>query len=573
MEQDRQATPLNLFPQLETKGMIGSVHTSAVRLRVTESTLSLDNTSDFEEFYLPQTKREVASCRRNMKICGGQAYLPILKSNTLIEQRTNVEKLGHLPLLLQRLLTSPRGSFDQNKSIIREELVSKFQTLEYLLADSSMEWINSGKNTVRFEFFVTSNLRNRACDITLPVPDPWDLLLVVDHTEFRTHWSHYSDVYMEPLRNFVQDLKKTATNQKSFQPEKMCPEIRTCLVFCCEKCVEAVNIMGFQGRIIQMVWKELSHGRYQHENFLIPATVLVKILDPGMRAYGLYRPPICQPTPAAAVDSSSEEELASGKYSYPPLFNCFLGPFSYICFSLPVVPLTAEPCSNQWEYYGVCPLVLPIVRYEPGRLVERELRSPPPFLQATAGRLYNLLHLPFAYFRHCSRMHVLTLAYSDLDRQPGFYGSFEGPNYAALADLPPCEVRRFQESIIDILWEAYDNEWWFIIKSRAYHRHRNTKWEGFPAVDTTLQNFPCTVNSYKEWSRPQAADPLLKTSTKFANGISEVKDLGTYWAQISLGPNYVGTLICLLTFIFDPPRFLLHDLLFSDSKLPWYFIT
>jgi hypothetical protein len=36
------------------------------------------------------------------------------------------------------------------------------------------------------------------------------------------------------------------------------PEIRTCLVFCSEKCVEAVNLRGFQGGLSRVIWKELS---------------------------------------------------------------------------------------------------------------------------------------------------------------------------------------------------------------------------------------------------------------------------------------------------------------------------
>jgi hypothetical protein len=308
IELERLASTLNLFPQLDSKGVIGSVHTSAVRLLVSESPILCEDTEDFPEFYLPKTSRRVVSSRRNMQICGGQGYLPVIKSNTLIEQRQHLEKLSHLPLLLQRVLTSTQGSFDQDKTKVKKEIIAKFHTLEVLLEGMSKEWKNSGKNTVRFEFFVTSTLRNARCDITMPVPDPWQLLAVVRHSLFKESWSDYTAVYMTPLRKFVSDLKDNVQRKEVLQVSKIGPEIRTCLLFCSEKCVQAANLRGFRGRIIEKIWLELRHTRYGQDYFVVPSTVLVKVDESRFHRYALHNPRIVQP-------STSEDEDADGDNS------------------------------------------------------------------------------------------------------------------------------------------------------------------------------------------------------------------------------------------------------------------
>lgn len=322
IELDRITCRLNLFPQMDSKGRVGSVHTSAVRLRATESAIEEENTEDYEVYFQPKTKRRLHSSRISMTICGGQAYNPTLKSNTLIEQRQHLEKLGHLPLLVQRILTSSQGSFDQDKSKLTLEVISKFDTLEALLQNMADEWKNSGKNIVRFEFFVTSNLHNHSCDIFLPVPDPRYLITVVDHQAFKRHWAGYNDVYKKPLAQFVGDLRKCVTGSSLLNPAEIIPEIRTCLVLCAEKCVEAANIIGFRGRIIQSIWNELSHIRYGKDFFVLPSTVLVSVDDTTMHRYALHRPVLAS---AGAIPShidqsaptGQEEEEVNGMYPGP----------------------------------------------------------------------------------------------------------------------------------------------------------------------------------------------------------------------------------------------------------------
>ena len=207
LEEERTRSTLTFFKQFDSK-VVGSVHSGPVHLRVTETAIPGAEVREADQFGLPQTRRRISSSRTNMEICGGQAYLPIFKANTLTEQRKNVETLGHLPLMTQRLLTSSQGSFDQDKTSLSKEVVSKFETLDATLRTIESELVNTGKNNVRFEFFVTSTLRNALCDITLPVPNPWDMLLVMDHTIFKDHWSDHLNVYLDPYRRFVSDLKK-----------------------------------------------------------------------------------------------------------------------------------------------------------------------------------------------------------------------------------------------------------------------------------------------------------------------------------------------------------------------------
>ena len=296
-----------MYPQFDSKGAVGSVHTSAVKLWVTESSIPVDQAVGFSKFRLPMTKRVIRSSRTKMEICGGQGYLPIYKSNTLTEQRQHVEKLAHLPLLMHRLLTSPQGSFDQDKTKVTKQVISKFETLDSMLGTIRNELMNTGKNTVRFEFFVTSTLTNKNCDITLPVPNPWDLLSTIDHNVFKAHWSKQLLPYQIPLRNFVEDLKVAEKANRSLLVKQMSPGIRTTLLFCTEKCVEAANIMGHRGRVIQLIWGELSHDLYKRDYFILPATCLEA--SPAHR-YALHKPPIAIPSSTVA----EEEEGDDGKF-------------------------------------------------------------------------------------------------------------------------------------------------------------------------------------------------------------------------------------------------------------------
>jgi hypothetical protein len=319
MENDYYAATLTLWSQLDSKGKVGGVHSKSVRLAVSESAIPYEGTEDFEEFFLPKTKRQLTSCRTGMKIVGGQAYHPLLKANSLVEQRCNLGQLMHLPLLLQRVLSTTCGSFDENKTKIHGEVIAKFETLKALLNNMSSEWRNSAKNTVRFEFFVTTTMRNARCDITLPVPNLWEQITVVDHQPFKNYMAGYTKVYISPLSNFVADLKKTVVGddkkKQIIEVGKIGPEIRTCLVFCAEKCVEAANLLGFSGRIVNLIWRELSHIRYQGlvDFFVLPASVLVKVQNNRYHSYALKQPRILQPTPNPNLTLTSGSESESSE--------------------------------------------------------------------------------------------------------------------------------------------------------------------------------------------------------------------------------------------------------------------
>jgi hypothetical protein len=283
---------------------VGSVHSGPVHLRVSESSIAEAEIPQFEKFRLPATKRRITPCRTHMEICGGQACLPIFKANTLTEQRKNVATLGHLPLMTQRLLSSPQGSFDQDKTTLCADVISKFNTLEDTLVTIERELENSGKNNCRFEFMASSTLRNAVCDITLPVPDPWELLLVMDHKIFKDHWSGHLNVCLKPFKRFVEDVKKKVEKKHPLVVSKIAPGLRTTLVLCCERCVEAVNTMGFRGRIIEHVWKELSHPRHDADKgyFMLPTTCLETALR---HRHALKNPSVTSPTPV--LDDSSED--------------------------------------------------------------------------------------------------------------------------------------------------------------------------------------------------------------------------------------------------------------------------
>jgi hypothetical protein len=562
LEEERRAFVLNSYPQFDSKGEIGSVHTSSVRLRVSETNCPGQEPVDYDPSRLPESRRRISSSRVNMKTCGGQGYLPIVKSNTLTDQRCNLESVLHLPLLLQRVLTSPQGSFDQDKSTLLKDTIEKFARLKSLLDDISCELKATGKNTVRFEFFVTSTLRNADCDITLPVPDPRELLSVIDHTVFKEYWTDYVKVYQVPLGNFVEDLSATVANRRKAEVlvSAIPPSIRTCLVLCAEKCVQAANIMGFQGRIIQVIWNELRHVFYKKDFFILPATVVVEFSEPKkFQRYALHKPKIASvtllengelPTQEDEDGRRSREPSVLGmpiKYFHSPSF--FLTTF--LLTDTDQVQLTSQvPARTDGEFYALHPTVFGILlRDEPLKLAESHLRSPPRFLQTNRGQLHKVLNCPFPVYRLLAKMHAMALRYTDPDESPIAYGTFEEPDYQALAQMQPAEVEKFMTGMCEIIWEGYHIEWWFIIKERAYQRKHNTQWDGFDNVDLALGSFPSTVSQYKAWVLPQLANPLLEPSTKFNNGRAQVLDSGTCEQNFSMG-TLVQRLLLTLTFFF-----------------------
>jgi hypothetical protein len=308
-----QAANLTVFSQFDSDGEVGSVHTGPVKMRVSETSIPGDEVPDFDHFNLPGTRRTIVSSRKNMEICGGQGYLPLFKLNSLVDQRQGMEELGHLPLLTQRLLTSPQGSFDQDKTALTTELISKFHALDTLLGTMTSELKNTAKNTVRFEFFVTTTFRNSRCDITLPDPDPWHLLFVIDHETFKSYWSSHLEVYLDPFRRFVDDLKLVKKTKQGILVSGMTASIRTTLVLCIERCVEASNILGFRGRILQTIWKELKHWSYDQQFFILPATCVEEV--PAHR-YALKKPLIAAQNPGKRIHLCWRRPVLHGFATY-----------------------------------------------------------------------------------------------------------------------------------------------------------------------------------------------------------------------------------------------------------------
>jgi hypothetical protein len=196
------------------------------------------------------------------------------------------------------------------------------------------------------------------------------------------------------------------------------------------------------------------------------------------------------------------------------------------CETADSVGMINQPCNVDGQYYAVNPLVLRIEDYQPVRMTERELRSPPRFLQTSKGQLNKDLNLPFGYMRFVSKMLLKCLQYSNLGGNPRAYGIFQEPDYKAMSELGEDQVKQFLRELSELIWEAYDVEWWFILKERAYHRRRNTNWTGFDNVDLTLANFPANVTEYDEWSRHWGNHGLVECSVNYSNEEPEILNLG-----------------------------------------------
>jgi hypothetical protein len=178
------------------------------------------------------------------------------------------------------------------------------------------------------------------------------------------------------------------------------------------------------------------------------------------------------------------------------------------------------------DYYTLSPLVIPLFTAPRLAAKEIDLRKPPSFLQTSGGKLKKDLFLPFSFYRFLAQIKTLALTASHPTTPRSSFGAFEEPRYDVLAQMLEVDVYLFQINIARCIWEAYDIEWWFIVKERAYQRRRNTAWRGFAGVKKELIHFPKTESEYQDWRDFQGAHPLLARSTSLENGKIEISDVG-----------------------------------------------
>jgi hypothetical protein len=122
-------------------------------------------------------------------------------------------------------------------------------------------------------------------------------------------------LYMDPLSNFVEDLKKYAVDAKEvLEVSDIRPEIRTTLLLCSEKCVQAANIIGVHGKLSQLLWKELAKDCADGEPaceaqdfFVLPSTALVPVEETRSQRHALFKPKILQPIQSHLV----QEEISN----------------------------------------------------------------------------------------------------------------------------------------------------------------------------------------------------------------------------------------------------------------------
>ena len=245
---DYQKLGTNVYAQMCTNGYIGSAHSSSVRLRFKETP---------EEFSFNEiiTIREIEPCRRNMNVCGGHGYMPLMIKNFLIDQRENTHLFGALPLLLSRILVDNPGSFDGDKAILYEELQELFDPLENILNEAQATLKKSGCNTIWFEFFFMSTLDAPFCDMIYPTFDYSSCMKMVLHDEYSKRWYEIINEYLTPVLTVMDHLRTIQAEPDEHKPalHKFSPELKTSLLFCMEVVVSFFGIIGFRGRIMKAV--------------------------------------------------------------------------------------------------------------------------------------------------------------------------------------------------------------------------------------------------------------------------------------------------------------------------------
>jgi hypothetical protein len=267
---------VNTYEKLLSNGNIGGVHSGSALLRFKEHN---EDDMTFADQERVQSLREILSSRTGMQICGGQVYDPGAMADFLTKQRKNVDDFAALPNLVARLLSSNRGSLDNNRKELYSDFLDLMTNLAYFIEDCCGSMKNSSQHSARFEFFFASTLKSPLPDIVFPDIDLEKFLIVVDHDELVDAITDDLEENLAPLTSLADEIAELLVRDRQTMPspEKLCPSVKTRLVCCSEIIVSLIEARGFQGRVIKAIQSELLADGELSEFFDIPATYKIPL--------------------------------------------------------------------------------------------------------------------------------------------------------------------------------------------------------------------------------------------------------------------------------------------------------
>ena len=260
---DSRKLGVNTYEKYLSKGNVGGVHSGQALLRFKEHAVDLEDIN---------VEREILSSRTKMEVCGGQVYDPGTMADALTKQRQNLDDFAALPNLMSRLLSSNRGSIDDDTKEMYLEFVELTMHLSWFIEDCANASKKSCLHSTRFEFFFVSTLKSDSSDINFPRIDLAKFIYTSPHEMMSTSMTKELRDNLKPIKALSLSIKDLMGEHMHLtpNPERLHPAVKTKLVFCSEVLVSLLETTGFQGRITKCLERELATVTPQEHFFNVP---------------------------------------------------------------------------------------------------------------------------------------------------------------------------------------------------------------------------------------------------------------------------------------------------------------
>ena len=171
--------------------------------------------------------------------------------------------------------------------------------------------------------------------------------------------------------------------------------------------------------------------------------------------------------------------------------------------------------------------VLPVPNFVvTAKITEEQLKRSPACIQSLRGELRNKLNMPVGYFAFTGRIKQILFKFDRVFNTTG-NGFFDEVNHAKLASISDEQRVRMFEHIAQVCCDAYDAEWWFIIRERTCHEMNHTNWSPSSTTTNKLVDFPQTVKTYQKWVAAQGTF-WIQPSVSYIHSTPEIVDRGKF---------------------------------------------
>jgi hypothetical protein len=166
-------------------------------------------------------------------------------------------------------------------------------------------------------------------------------------------------------------------------------------------------------------------------------------------------------------------------------------------------------------------------------------------MEQTRGTLNKKLTLFIGYYRYIGIVKKLLMHYSRTserwsfnatgeaseiaDAGPGTngdvdHGYFEEPNYQRLGRLDITKRKELLKSLVTLVCDCYDTEWWYIILQRAIFLQKKGNWNTDIEYPKEKKHFPRTKGEFRTWISLLGGDSFMSQSDAFTMGQAQVSD-------------------------------------------------